>query len=609
MSEPEQEQDLEPQDDAVIGLWFRRSLMALGAVALLAGGGWWLLADRGPEEVAVEAAAEAPEDSSGLQPMAPIPAFRFIEKASESGLIFTFENGAYGQRYLPETMVGGVALLDFDGDGDMDVLVTGGNRWPFDPLGSSLNQTVGLFANDGQGSFQRVDQALGLQTSAYVMGMAVGDPDGDGDPDIYLTNVGANQLFENLAGAGFREVADAGGAAGSDQWSTGASFFDANGDGWQDLVVVNYVQWNRQLDEKANYELAGLGRAYGPPTNFPGSLPQLYLNDGAGRFVDVSEASGLTSVPPDSAKSLAVLPRDFDRDGDTDLFVANDTTRNFLFLNDGAGQFQETGQASGLAFDNTGKSTGAMGVDMAYSPDGAQQIMVVGNFAGEMTSYFVSTSQTLNFADDAIVSGIGPASRQALTFGLFFADLDNDGRQDLIQVNGHVENLINRVQPSQQYRQPLQLFWNCGRGCPRPFVPVPASGTADLTDALAGRGGAAADLDGDGDLDLLLAEVAGSPKLLINETPQAGPWFRLRLKGRVPNVEALGAVVDVRSAGLVQRREISRTRSYLSQSGLTQQFALGQGPIKVQVRWPDGVMTIDEDVAAGQLLIIEQPQP
>lgn len=597
----------EAQDDTIISVWFRRSLLALGGVALFAAAGWWFTRESVEEVMPEESTPEAPLANTQETPAVPLPGFYFVERAAVAGLDFEFENGAFGERYLPETMIGGVAFLDFDLDGDADVLLTGGNRWPFEEGAEPLEQTVGLFRNDGQGGFLRVDRAVGLSTDAYVMGMAIGDPDADGDPDIFLTTVGANLLFENLDGAGFRAVPEAAGAGTDSEWSTGASFTDVNGDGWPDLVVVNYVQWSPQLDREANYEIAGLGRAYGPPTNFPGSLPRLFINRGDGSFVDQSEAAGLHEVPEGSAKSLAVLSRDFDRDGDVDLFVANDTTRNFLYVNDGSGRFSEQGQSSGVAFDNTGKSTGAMGVDATWSLASGSLALAVGNFANEMTSFYVADKTGSQYADNAIISGIGPASRQALTFGLFFADLDGDGREDLLQVNGHVENLINRVQPSQRFEQPVQLFWNCGQACQRPFVPVPAVGSGDLTNALAGRGAAAADIDNDGDLDLLLAEVGGRPRLLVNETPQANGYFRLRLVGAHPNTEALGAVVEVESAAGLQRREISRTRSYLSQFDLEQLFAMGAGPVRVRVRWPDGIMSVREDITAGQLLVLTHP--
>ncbi|MFK7955549.1 MAG: CRTAC1 family protein [Lysobacterales bacterium] len=597
-----------PNDDAVVGIWFRRSaLLALGLIIVLAGA-WWWVSEPDADDSAPDASTQVPQTTLAGQSVRPIPEFRFLQESLERGLDFQFENGAYGERYLPETMVGGVGLFDFDSDGDLDILLAGGNRWSFDPKGARLDQTVGLFANQGDGQFIRVDRDLGLVTDAYVMGMAFGDPDGDGDPDIYLTTVGHNLLFENLSGTGFALRPDAGGAAGPSDWSTGASFFDANGDGWQDLVVVNYVQWSQALDTQADYQLAGLGRAYGPPTNFAGSLPRLYLNDGSGSFSDVSESAGFHTVPPSSAKSLAVLPRDFDRDGDTDLFVANDTTRNFLFVNNGSGIFTEEGRTLGVAFDNTGKSTGAMGVDLSYSADGTQQILAIGNFAGEMTSFYVSDSSSLNFADDAIISGVGPASRQALTFGLFFSDLDRDGFDDLVQVNGHVENLINRVQPSQTFAQPLQLFWHCDDGCPRAFVPVPAPGTGDLTNVLVGRGGAAGDIDGDGDLDLVLAQAGGSVSLLVNHTPPAKTFFRLRLVGLSPNVEALGAQVSVRSGNQLQRREISRTRSYLAQFDLTQVFAVDSDLVQIQVRWPDGTLSVHENITPERTLVIEHPE-
>lgn len=596
------ELDDESGNDERVGVWFRRSFLAVAGLAAVITLAWWLAAPEPAEEV-MAPDAQAPQVMAQPDP----PAFRFVEEAAARGLAFHFENGAYGARYLPETMVGGVAFFDYDADGDPDVLLTAGNRWPFDETQPALTQTIGLFENI-EGRFVRRDQDLGLVTEAYVMGTAIGDYDGDGDPDIYLTNLGPNQLFENRGPDGFQEVALAAGAAGAEEWSTGATFFDANGDQWPDLLVVNYVTWSPENDEQANYQIAGLGRAYGPPTDFPGSLPRLYLNDGAGRLVDQSSVSGLRDVPADSAKSLAVLARDLDEDGDTDLFIANDTTRNFLFLNNGEGRFAEDGQGRGVAFDNTGKSTGAMGVDLGYVLNDTSLSLAVGNFANEMTSFYSSQRGQAQFADDALLVGVGPASRLALTFGLFFADLDLDGRQDLFQANGHVENLINRVQPSQTYRQSPQLFWNCGEACERAMVPVAPPNTANLTDPLVARGAAAADVDGDGDLDILMAEVGGAPRLLINETAGGPHWIKVRLIGQAPNTEGLGARLTVTSGAVTQQREVSRTRSYLSQFDLNWVFGLPEPSASIRVRWPDGSLSVAE-AAAGERLEVRQPAP
>ncbi len=605
--EPESEPEV--QDDAIIGVAFRYSLWAIAVVALAGGIGWWWLSREEAPVVVDEPAPVAPVSAAGSDP-AP-PQFRFTDVTKAAGIEFEFVTGAYGERLLPETMVGGVAFFDFDSDGDPDILLTGGNHWPWNENAARLDQTVGLFVNDGHGGFERRDRELGLVTDAYTMGAAIGDYDGDGLLDVYLTAVGENLLFRNRDGRGFEQVtAAAGVAGGAADWSTGAAFFDADGDGWLDLVVVNYVAWSPAIDREVAYQIAGIGRAYGPPTNFPGTQPLYFVNRGDGTFRERAEAAGLwvENQGRAVAKALACYPRDLDLDGDVDLVVANDTTRNFVFLNDGAGRFREAGEELGLAFDNTGKATGAMGLDgTRLYRDGTLGI-AIGNFANEMTSFYTTVPETLRFADDAVLLGIGPASRQALTFGVLFADFDLDGREELFQANGHIENEINRVQPSMHYAQPPQVFWNCGESCARPFVPVEETALGDLGRPLVGRGASFADIDLDGDIDLLIGQTGGGARLYRNDTPSEHQWLQVRLRDAAPNRFALGALVEVETPDGVQQRLVSPTRSYLSQGEFKAHFGLGRfaGAERVRVLWPGGGETVRADVAADQVLEIER---
>lgn len=309
------------------------------------------------------------------------------------------------------------------------------------------------------------------------------------------------------------------------------------------------------------------------------------------------------------AKALAILPVDIDGDGFIDLIVANDTVPNFLFHNNTDGTFQEIGARGGIAFSSAGKATGAMGIDAGHYRNDRDLAISIGNFANEMTSLYVSQREALQFADQAIGEGIGSPTRLRLTFGLFFFDYDLDGRLDLLQANGHLEDEINTVQPSQHYRQPAQVFWNAGpltRSC---FVEVPTSQLGDLSKPIVGRGAAYADIDGDGDLDVLLTQAGGPPMLLRNEQDLGHHWLRVKLIGRTCNRDAIGAWVELTAAGVTQRRQVMPTRSYLSQVELPVTFGLGDATEvdSLRIIWPDQAT---QEVAVDQLdtmLVIEQP--
>jgi hypothetical protein len=388
------------------------------------------------------------------------------------------------------------------------------------------------------------------------------------------------------------------------QWSTSAGFFDYDRDGDLDLFVCNYLHWSREFDVGQNFQLTGGGRAYGRPQNFEGTLPYLYRNDGDGRFTDVSKESGVQVLNPNTnvpmAKSLGIVFEDVDLDGWIDIVVANDTVQNFLFHNEGNGKFREIGAFTGIAFDMNGNARGAMGIDAARFRDNDALGIAIANFANEMTALYVTSGDLMQFMDEAIATGLGPSSRLELKFGLFFWDYDLDGRLDLFTNNGHLEEDINRVQPSQHYAQAPHLFWNCGASEATEFVAVAKEQCGeDLMKPIVGRGAAYADIDADGDLDVLITGIGSAPRLLRNDQDLDHQWLRFKLSGDTCNRDAIGAQVEVHLKDRVLHRQVSPTRSYLSQVELPVSFGLGHETKveRVVVKWPDGsqqAVPIDE---------------
>jgi len=584
----------EPASDAVIGRAFRQSVLVWLGLAVLAGGIFWLVQrPRGPAPARTTPLDAPMPAASGATE---IPTARFTDITAESGIRFVQANGAYGDKLLPETMGGGVAFLDFDNDGAQDLLFINSTAWPWKTTPDGKPPTMALYRNDGKGRFNDVTAGSGLDVTQYGMGVAVGDYDNDGLVDVFVTGVGGNRLFRNLGGGKFSDVTGLAGVGGAtNDWSTGAAWIDYDNDGDLDLFVCHYVKWSREIDFEVDYRLVGIGRAYGPPMNFEGTYPSLHRNDGGGKFTDVSAASGVqvknlaTGQP--MAKSLAVAPVDVNNDGWIDLVVANDTVQNYLFTNRHDGTFAEVGARAGVAFDAYGLARGAMGIDSARFRNDDALGIAIGNFANEMNALYVSQRDSLLFADEALTEGVGPASRLLLKFGLFFFDYDLDGRQDVLTANGHLEEEINKVQQSQHYRQPAQLFWNRGSSRGQGFAPVPPEKAgADLFKPIVGRGSAFADIDGDGDLDVVMTQIAGPPLLLRNDQNLGHHWLRLKLTGTRSNRDAIGAWIRVRVGSKVMSRQVMPTRSYLSQSELPVTFGLGSaGRVdEVTVRWPGG---------------------
>jgi hypothetical protein len=614
VAEPEQE-ETGHLDDAVIGKAFRGSAWALATLIALAAGTWWYV-KRKPAPV-------APRVTKLSSPVAPhrpteqMPTVKFTDITAAAGIAFVHNNGATGDKLLPETMGSGVAIFDFDNDGDQDLLFVNATYWPGKTPQGRAPTTPVLYRNNGSAKFEEATTGSGLDVSFYGMGVAAGDYDNDGRVDLFFTAIGQNKLFHNEGAGKFREVTGEAGVAGdAAQWTTASAWLDYDNDGDLDLYAGRYVKWSREIDFEVGYKLVGIGRAYGPPMNFEGAFPSFYRNDGNGRFTDVSKDAGVevrnaaTGVP--AAKTLGVAPIDLDNDGWIDLVIANDTVQNFVSHNQKNGTFKEIGALSGIAFDSYGNTRGAMGIDAARYRDGKTVGVAIGNFANEMTALYVAQNDTgLIYTDEAISEGIGPASRLPLKFGVFFFDYDLDGRLDLLSVNGHLEEEIGKIQQSQRYAQAAQLFWNAGANDGPGFLLVPEERSGrELVKPIVGRGSAFGDLDNDGDLDTVFTQTGGAPLVLRNNQALNRHWLRLKLVGTKSNRDAIGAWIRVKVGDQILARQVMPTRSYLSQSELPVTIGLGESGKfdELEITWPGGQMQKVANARVDSLTVVEQAQ-
>ncbi len=596
--------------EALIGRAFRHSLLGLLLLAVIVGlAVLFTQPGKQVEQPEVQPPPQVPVKQQAAPGDTP-PQLTFSDITEQAGIDFVHVSGAYGERLMPETIGSGAAFFDYDNDGDPDLFLVNSRYWEGHE-GQQLPR-LALYQNDGKGFFSDVTEDAGLALSPYGMGVAVGDYDNDGWKDLYVSAVGRNHLFRNLQGR-FQDVTEAAGVAGLERdWSTGSAFFDYDNDGDLDLFVGNYVRWSRDIDLEIDFRLTGLGRAYGAPNHFVGTYCRLYRNEGDGRFSDVSEPAGIRVTEPASgapaSKALGVVPVDYDGDGWMDLFVANDTVSNFLFHNLGDGRFEEVGAFEGVAYDREGKATSAMGVDAAWFRNDKDLGLAVGNFANEMSSLYVSADGRPPFADEAVLEGFGPASRLALTFAVLFFDADLDGRQDLLQINGHLETEINKVQPSQFYEQPAQLFWNCAQ-CRDRFRLLPEPGA--IATPMVGRGAAYADIDGDGDLDLVITQSGRRALLLRNDQSLNHHWLRVRLQGEAANRDGFGALLELTIGEETQRRLLMPSRGYLSQMELPVTFGLGAAAKvdRLQVTWPGGQVQQVPVAEVDTTITVRQPKP
>ena len=545
-----------------------------------------------------------PGDSKSSTATTPSPAppkVVFTDVTRKAGISFVHHSGAFGRKYLPETMGSGLAFLDYDGDGRQDLYFVNSTDWP----GHRKKETLpALYHNKGDGTFEDVTRAAGLAVESYGIGVAAADYDNDGHVDLFVNALGPDHLFHNRGDGTFEDVTSRAGVS-DPAFGSSATWLDYDRDGFLDLFVCNYVQWSEATDIFCT--LDGVSKSYCTPESYQGATNRLFRNRGNGTFEDVSRRAG---VYEPTGKSLGVVAFDYDEDGWPDLAVANDTQPNFLYHNRRDGSFEEIGVSAGIGFGEDGRARGAMGIDAADYDGSGRESLLIGNFANEMLALYHNAGKGI-FLDEAPVSGIGQPSLLTLAFGCFFFDYDLDSRPDIFVANGHVETDIERVQPSVTYAEPPHLFKGVGGGR---FEPVTRESGESLVVPRVGRGAAYADIDGDGDLDVAMTTNNGEAVLLRNGGETGNDWIRIQLSGGARNRDAIGAKVTLKTGSLTQTRWLRSAASYASQSETVLTFGLGphsggvaaRTPVEVEVVWPDGKTQRFTGLAPGKLNKLEK---
>lgn len=517
------------------------------------------------------------------------PGFRFTDVTSGAGIRFQHNNGAFGGKLLPETLGSGCAFLDYDRDGWQDMLLVNGMDWPGH---KQRRSTLRLYHNNRDGTFRDVTSSAGLEVEMYGMGVAVGDYDNDGFPDVLVTCVGQNRLFHNTGKGSFVEVTEKSGLGKRMGFSTSALWFDYDRDGLLDLFVCNYVRWSPEQDVFCS--LDGKHKSYCTPEAYRGETCWLFHNRGNGTFEDVTAASGVFDT---SSKSLGVAMLDEDGSGWPDLLVANDTQPNKLYRNQRNGTFKDAAVEAGLAFSNEGRARAGMGVDAGDFTNSGHAGVAITNFDNEMTGLYQFTGK--GYEDIAARAGVGLASRNSLGFGCVFLDANLDGWLDLAVANGHIDETVRNIRGNVGYAQPPQLFLNNGKGN---FSDVAGEVGGGFAQPKVGRGLACGDFDRDGDLDLLITTNNGPAYLYRNDQLAGNRSVRFQLAGTKSNHDAIGATVRIFYGGMSQTRMVKSGSSYLSQSELPLTFGLEKHDRieRAVILWPSGRTEEFTNLSAGR---------
>ncbi len=523
------------------------------------------------------------------------PGFRLENVTTSAGIDFRHNSGAFGAKYLPETLGPGCAFLDYDGDGWLDILLVNGMDWPGHKKRKS---TLRLYRNNRNGTFTDVTERVGLAVEMYGMGVAAADYNNDGFTDLLITGVGQNRLFQNTGKGHFIDVTEKSGLGGKNAFSTSALWFDYDRDGHLDLFVCNYVKWAPEHDVFCSVD--GKHKSYCTPEAYRGSTCWLFHNRGNGTFEDVTAKSGIFDT---SSKSLGVALLDYDRDGWPDIAVANDTQPNKLYKNLRNGTFEDVAVHAGIAFSEDGKARAGMGIDVADFDNSGVQGIAITNFDNEMMALYRAANATA-YADVAIKTGVGQPSRNSLGFGCAFLDIDLDGRLDLVAVNGHIDETVRNIGRNTGYAQPPHLFMNQGKGV---FRDVASEAGKDFAAPKVARGVACGDFDRDGDVDLLVTTNNGPTLLYRNDVSNGNKSIRLKLQGTKSNRDGIGATVRLFTPDGIQSRVVKTGSSYLSQSELALTFGLGKRELadRIVIEWPSGRTEDFKGVRAGAYECVE----
>ena len=543
--------------------------------------------------------------SASIFPVSAAAQIRFEEIAEKSGLHFTTANSPTPNKNQIETMVAGVALFDYDGDGYLDIYLVNGAAIPSLRKESPAYWNR-LFHNNHDGTFTDVTEKAGVAGAGYGMGVAVGDYDNDGRPDLFLANVTGNQLFHNNGDGTFTDVTAKAGLAGAlldgkKMWSAGAGWFDYNNDGNLDLFVVNYCKWEVNKDP---YCTIGSGaRGYCHPGYYPPTHNTLYRNNGDGTFTDVSAETGVSAL---AGKGMSVSFADYDGDGFMDAFVANDTTRNLLFHNLGGKRFEEVGEIAGVAYGANGTALSGMGSDFRdVNNDGQPDIW---HTAVEFETFPLYAARRGSFSDQTVSSGLARPTAQMSGWGNGIADFDNDGWKDLFVARSNVLDNIGQIVAERRYPEPNSIFRNLGNG---KFEEVSATAGPEFQKEAPHRGVAFGDLDNDGRIDAVVSVLGGPVKLFHNTTQGSNHWILLRLVGSKSNRMAIGAQVRITTEdGHSQWNEVTTAVGFASSSDSRVHFGLGtsQRIKEIEIRWPSGARQVVQGADADRILTIEEPR-
>ena len=525
----------------------------------------------------------------------PSPSIHFTDITQKAGIHFTHNNGAFGRKFLPETMGPGVAFIDYDNDGWQDIFIVNGTAWPGHPGRAT---TPALYHNNHDGTLTDVTKKAGLAIPLYGMGVAVGDYDNDGYDDLFVTAYGQNHLFRNNHNGTFTDVTKKAGLTTPPEFSASAAWVDYDRDGHLDLLVANYVDWSPAKDRYCSMD--GKTKSYCTPETYPGASVRLWHNNGNGTFTDVTKKAGLYDP---SSKSLGIAILDANQDGWPDIAISNDTQPNKLYINNRNGTFTEQGVAAGIAYSDDGVARAGMGIDAAdYDRSGYPGLLVT-NFSNQMLALYHNERNGL-FVDTAPSSEIGRSSLLTLGFGCFFFDYDLDGWPDFYVADGHLDDSIERIQQRIRFAEPPHLYHNlAGKG----FQDVAASMGPSFDAPRVARGAAYGDINNDGAPDIVITTNAGPASLFLNQGT-TNHALRIKLVGTKSNRDGIGAVVSVQSATTFQKQMLRSGSSYLSASELILTFGLGSSTKadSIEVRWPSGAVDHLSNLAADQIITIRE---